>query len=66
VYLNPSRKRDYDAVAFLWARQSQLESGLEERLFAVVRGWLADLWPFKKVAFPGRDVDWDVWRSLPE
>lgn len=66
VYLNPSRKTDYDAVAFLWARQSQLESGLEERLFAAVRGWLADLWPFKKVAFPGRDVDWDVWRSLPE
>lgn len=66
VYLNPSRKRDYDAVAFLWARQSQLESGLEERLFAAVRSWLADLWPFKKVAFPGRDVDWDVWRSLPE
>ena len=66
VYLDPSRKRDYDAVAFLWARQSQLGSGLEERLLAAVRGWLADLWPFKKVAFPGRDIDWDTWRSLPE
>ena len=66
VYLNPSRKRDYDAVALLWARQSRLESGLEERLLAAVRGWLTDLWPFTKVAFPGRDVDWNTWRSLPE
>lgn len=66
VYLNPSRKRDYDAVAFLWARQSRLESGLEERLLAAVRGWLTDQWPFTKVAFPGRDVDWNTWRSLPE
>ena len=64
VYLDPSRKRDYDAVGFLWARQSQLESGLEERLFAAVRDWLTDLWPFEKVAFPGRDVDWNTWRSL--
>jgi hypothetical protein len=65
VYLDPSSKRDYDAVAFLWARQSQLESGLEARLLAAVRGWLTDAWPFKKVAFPGRDIDWNTWRSLP-
>jgi len=66
VYLDPSSKRDYDAVAFLWARQSQLENGLEDRLLAAVKGWLKDLWPFKRVAFPGRDVDWNSWRSLPE
>ena len=65
VYLDPSSKRDYDAVAFLWARQSQLESGLEARLLAAVRGWLTDAWPFKKVAFPGRDIDWNTWRSFP-
>lgn len=65
VYLNPSPRRDYDAVAFLWARQSELESGLEARLLAAVRGWLTDAWPFKEVAFPGRDIDWNTWRSLP-
>ena len=21
-------------------------------------------WPFKKVAFPGRDIDWDTWREI--
>jgi hypothetical protein len=29
----------------------------------VLRGWLRDAWPFKRVAFPGRDISWDEWRS---
>ena len=59
-------KRDYDAVAYLWARQSVLASGLEDRLLGVVKAWLAELWPFTTVAFPGRDIDWDTWREAPE
>lgn len=29
VYIDPTRKRGYDAVVFLWARQSELAAGLE-------------------------------------
>jgi hypothetical protein len=27
---------------------------------------MAKEWPFKKVAYPGRDIDWDVWNSIPD
>jgi hypothetical protein len=66
VYINPTRKRGYDAVVYLWARQSELTGGLEARLDAAVKEWIGKEWPFTKAAFPGRDVDWDTWRAIPE
>ena len=64
VYIVPTRKAGYDAEVYLWARESELAGGLETRLHAAVREWLAKEWPFKKAAFPGRDIDWDTWRGL--
>ena len=66
VYIDPTRKRGYDAVVYLWARQSELAAGLENRLYAAVKDWLAREWPFKNVAFPGRDIDWATWRAIPD
>lgn len=66
VYINPTPKRGYDAAIYLWARQSELKSGLESRLYAAVREWVAKEWPFKKVAYPGRDIEWDAWQSIPD
>ena len=66
VYINPTRKRGYDAEVYLWARQSELAGGLEGRLHTAVKEWLARDWPFKKVGFPGRDIDWDTWRKIPD
>jgi hypothetical protein len=66
VYINPTRKRGYDAAVFLWARQSELAGGLESRLYAAVKSWIAIDWPFQTVAFPGRDIAWDTWKSIPD
>jgi hypothetical protein len=66
VYINPTRKRGYDAEVFLWARESKLGTGLDAKLFDVVKGWLAKKWPFEKAAFPGREIDWKTWRSIPD
>ncbi len=63
VYINPSRKQGHDAAIFLWARQSELASGLEERLYAAVSAWVKSSWPFTSVAFPGRSISWEAWRS---
>ena len=63
VYVYPSTKVGHDAEVYLWARQSELESGLEERLHDTVRSWLQQDWPFSSVAFPGRSVGWDVWNA---
>ena len=63
VYIYPSTKAGHDAAVHLWARESELASGLEDRLFAEVREWLSSAWPFVSPAFPGRDIAWDVWNS---
>src|SRR5262245_626905 len=66
VYIDPTRKSGYDAAVYLWARKSELAGGLEDRLYAAVRSWIAKDWPFKTVAFPGRDITWESWRSIPD
>ncbi len=66
VYILPTRKPGYDAEVYLWARQSELAGGLEDRLYVAVQGWLALEWPFPSVAYPGRSVPWETWQSLPD
>ncbi len=66
VYIEPTRRKGHDAEVYLWARQSELAGGLEDRLYAAVRAWIATEWPFAAAAFPGRDVAWDAWRAIPE
>jgi hypothetical protein len=66
VYIEPTRKQGYDAEVYLWARQSELARGLEERLHAAVKSWVATNWPFTAVAFPGRDISWGEWRAIPD
>lgn len=66
VYVDPTRKRGYDTEVFLWVRASELERGLDARLFAAVKAWLADEWPFENPGFPGRDTSWKAWESLPD
>ena len=66
VYINPTRKQGYDAVVYLWVRDSEFEKGLDPILFDAVKEWVANEWPFQKVAYPGRTVDWESWEAIPE
>jgi hypothetical protein len=66
VYILPTRKRGYDAEVYLWARQSELAGGLEERLYAAVKSWVQTKWPFTAVAFPGREISLEAWRAIPD
>ena len=65
VYIEPTKKPSYDAEVYLWARQSELENGLEDRLYATVRSWISRDWPFEAVAYPGRAIGWNEWNKLP-
>jgi hypothetical protein len=65
VYINPTRKLGFDAEAYLWARQREGAGDIEGELYIAVKAWLANQWPFKAVAFPGRSIDWNEWRALP-
>ncbi|MFH1410524.1 MAG: GNAT family N-acetyltransferase [Patescibacteria group bacterium] len=64
VYIFPSRKKDYEADVFLWVRKSELKTGLDQLLYETVKKWVTDEWLFEKVAFPGREIDWETWSNL--
>ena len=58
VYIYPSDNPKFDAIVILWVRQSEVESGLDDFLFSCVKEWIGDKWPFKRVAYPGRETSW--------
>jgi hypothetical protein len=66
VYINPTRKRGFDAEVYLWVRESELDSGLDDRLFATVVKWLDDSWDFASPGFPGRTIAWGEWEVIPD
>ena len=66
VYINPTRKRGYDAQVYLWAREAPMSSQPDAELYEAVGAWLASEWPFENPAFPGRSVDWDTWNAIPD
>ncbi len=64
VYIEPTKRQGYDAAVYLWARQSELAGGLEDRLYRAVQGWLRSHWPFVSPAFPGRHIAWEAWKDI--
>lgn len=59
IYVYPSVNQNYDAIIILWVRQSEVQNGLDDILFSSVKKWIKETWPFEKVAYPGRDANWD-------
>lgn len=63
-YLFPANTDAFDAAAFYWVREGSEAEAREREFGRHLRTWLADVWPFERVAFPGREQSWDDWRSL--
>jgi hypothetical protein len=63
VYIEPSSSLNYEAMLYHWVRQNQIKSGLDEYLFEIVKKWMVEKWPFKKVVYPGREIDWEEWEK---
>jgi len=59
LYINPTTKADYDASIAMWVRASEVDNGLDSILFDLVKNWISNEWPFKNVAYPGREINWD-------
>jgi hypothetical protein len=64
VYIFPSNVKGYEATVFYWVRSGPDVTARDSDLGTRVRTWLREVWPFRQVAFPGRDVDWATWRKL--
>jgi YVTN family beta-propeller protein len=66
VYVNPSKKRGYDATVRIWLTERGAAANLGPVLEAKVREWIKTSWPFAKVAYPGLDVPMSEWNALPD
>jgi hypothetical protein len=66
AYIDPSVKEGYDANVQFWVRASEADTGLEERLFATVKDWIAREWPFERVAYPGKEISREEWDAIPD
>jgi YVTN family beta-propeller protein len=65
VYINPSGKQGYDASVRYWVTKAGADAKLEPVLEKAVREWVKTKWPFKNVAYPGRDIPMNDWNALP-
>jgi len=64
LYIDPTKKSDFDSEIYMWVRQSELANGLDSILFNTVKQWVKEEWPFKSIAFPGREITWIEWDSI--
>ena len=61
VYVSPSPVAGYDAVVRMWVTKAEYDSGFDAELYTWVTAWVRKDWPFRKVAYPGRAIDWATW-----
>jgi hypothetical protein len=54
AYLYPTELPGFDAEAYCWVRSSHA-AALDAALHTALKQWLRECWPFRQVAFPGRD-----------
>jgi hypothetical protein len=66
VYVDPPEKVGAEAEITFWVRADEVATGLEAALEATIRPWIAEVWPFKRVIYPGRDLSWEEWDALPD
>ena len=63
VYVRPSDRAEYDAVVRLWVTKAEYDAGFDEDLYAWTQQWVGAEWPFKRIAYPGREIPWSEWDS---
>jgi hypothetical protein len=66
VYIQPSVKKDHDAIVIFWVTKHGAELGLEPMLDHAVREWVRSSWPFQNATYPGRDISIEQWKALPD
>jgi hypothetical protein len=54
AYIDPPTADGTDAEVWFWARQSELQGGLEGRLDSHLRRWLRSGWGFRAVSLNGQ------------
>ena len=66
VYVRPASKPGFDAEVRLWVTQTEFDAGFDPVLYTWAQTWVANVWPFENVAYPGRAISWETWDALPD
>ncbi len=61
IYVSPSPVAGYDAVVRIWVTKAEYDAGFDAALYKWATNWVKTAWRFKKVAYPGRTIDWRTW-----
>lgn len=64
LYVSPSPVPGYDAIVRIWVTKAEFDAGFDKELEAWAHQWIKANWPFRSVAWPGRDIDWTTWDGL--
>lgn len=64
-YLEPGTRAGTDAEVSWWVREEYVGTELEAALDAFVPQWVADVWPFERPTYVGREVSWAEYLSRP-
>lgn len=64
IYVYPSQVEGYDAVVTMWVTKAEYDAGFDAELYAWATEWVAKEWPFAKVAYPGRAIEWAQWDAM--
>lgn len=64
VYILPIHTDEFDAQIFFWVTKDAYDRGLDAALHSDIEAWLREDWPFGRVVFPGRDMDWETYTLL--
>jgi hypothetical protein len=64
VYVYSSTVAGYDAVVRMWVTKDEHDAGFDAELHKWVADWIRKDWPFAKVAYPGRTIEWGTWDAL--
>lgn len=64
VYVYPGTVEGYDAVVRMWVTKAEYDAGFDAELYEWVEKWMRKDWPFAKIAYPGRAIEWNAWDSM--
>lgn len=66
IYVFPPTKVGYDVEITMWTRADVVDL-YDRELYDFARSWIPEQYPFfAKIAWPGRDIAWDVWETIPD
>jgi hypothetical protein len=66
LYIQPTQVYRYDATVYFWISQTALKHNLSDDITISIKQWISDEWPLDKVAYPGREIEWEEWQALKQ